>query len=264
MKEIRLLRADEIEVKVKQVTAKGAVLLLYKTARVDMDILDETFGKENWTDDYREIGGVLYCGIGIRSNQNDAFVWKWSNGIESREDGGNEKKGEASDAFKRAGFMVGIGRELYTSPFIVIRAETEQDGKSWKLKDRLAKFKVEEITYTDDRKISNVVISDRDGNIVFGAKREDKKQKKEPLKKEPSPSDYSTTPVKTQNKADNSIDEEVVNDILSMASVNGLTDEQVMEWIKKKFGKEKLLDLTIDEANALIRAITKKKETKVA
>lgn len=262
MKEIRLLRADEIEVKVKQVTSKGAVLLLYKTARVDMDILDETFGKENWTDDYREIGGVLYCGIGIRSNQNDAFVWKWSNGIESREDGGNEKKGEASDAFKRAGFLVGTGRELYSSPFIFIRAETEQDGKAWKLKDRLAKFKVEEITYTDDRKISNVVISDREGNIVFGEKRADKKQKKEP-----SPSDYSTTPetpVKKQNKADNSIDDEVVNDILSLASATGLTEEQVKEWIKKKFGKEKLLDLTIDEVNALIRAITKKKENKVA
>ena len=64
MKEIRLLRADEIEVKVKQVTQKGAILLLYKNARTDMNILDEVYGAENWTNEYKEIGGVLFCGIG--------------------------------------------------------------------------------------------------------------------------------------------------------------------------------------------------------
>ena len=65
-KKFRLLRAEEIEVKVKQATEKGAVALVYKTSRVDMDILDETVGPENWADDYREIHGNLYCGIGIR------------------------------------------------------------------------------------------------------------------------------------------------------------------------------------------------------
>ena len=74
---IRALNASEIEVKIKQITDKGAVILLYKTARVDMDILDETFGIGNWQTDYKEIKGNLYCGIGIRTLDKD-WVWKWT------------------------------------------------------------------------------------------------------------------------------------------------------------------------------------------
>ena len=116
----RFLTADEIEVKVKQVKENGLVCLLYKTARTDMDLLDETVGAGNWTNDYKEIKGNLYAGIGI-IQENGGIQWKWDCGIESREDEeGNQKKGEASDAFKRAGFRWGIGRELYTSPFVWI------------------------------------------------------------------------------------------------------------------------------------------------
>lgn len=122
MIEFRPLNKDEIEVKVKQVKDNGLVALLYKTARTDMDLLDETVGAENWECDYKEIKGNLYCGISIMVDGRK--VEKWDCGIESREDDeGNEKKGEASDAFKRAGFKWGIGRELYTSPFIWIPAD---------------------------------------------------------------------------------------------------------------------------------------------
>lgn len=167
MKTIPLLTKDDIEVKVKQVTEKGAVALLYKTARVDMALLDEVFGSENWTDDYKEIKGNLYCGIGIRQDPTQAFVWKWDCGIESREDGeGNQKKGEASDAFKRAGFKWGIGRELYTSPFIFLNVPTVKGENKYELENRYAKFEVAEIAY-EDRKISKVVIADNKGNVVF-------------------------------------------------------------------------------------------------
>ena len=149
----RFLTADEIEVKVKQVKENGLVCLLYKTARTDMDLLDETVGADNWTNDYREIKGNLYAGIGIRQ-KDGSMVWKWDCGIESREDGeGNEKKGEASDAFKRAGFRWGIGRELYTSPFIWINPDkaeikpTNIGGKTtFKCFD---KFSVEKIAYDE-------------------------------------------------------------------------------------------------------------------
>ena len=73
-KKFRLLKAEEIEVKVKQATEKGAVALIYKTSRVDMDILDETVGAENWADDYKEIHGNLYCGIGLKSSPEQPFV----------------------------------------------------------------------------------------------------------------------------------------------------------------------------------------------
>ena len=156
MEKFRLLRENDIEVKVKKVTEKGAILLLYKTARTDMDILDEAVGQENWTDDYKEIKGNLYCGIGIRTEQ--GWVWKWDCGIESREDGeGNEKKGEASDAFKRAGFRWGIGRELYSSPFIFIPAEgvrIQQNNGKFRTYDS---FAVEKIAYQEG-KISGLAL----------------------------------------------------------------------------------------------------------
>ena len=166
--EFRLLRADEIDVKVKQVTEKGALALLYKTARTDMAILDETFGVLNWTDDYKEIKGNLYCGIGVRDNESNPFIWKWDCGIESREDDeGNQKKGEASDAFKRAGTKLGIGRELYTSPFIFMKVETASDGKKWQLKNKFQTFSVNEIGYDDKRNINHLVIVNDKNEVVF-------------------------------------------------------------------------------------------------
>lgn len=172
--EIRTLRADEIEVKVKQVGEKGAVALLYKTVRTDMAVLDEVFGQNNWTNDYKEIKGNLYCGIGIRMADTGEYVWRWDCGIESRaDDEGNEKKGEASDAFKRAGTRWGIGRELYTSPFIFLSVSTVAAGKDTKgrpryaLVDKFASFSVKKIGYDENRRISELVIEDEKGNIVY-------------------------------------------------------------------------------------------------
>ncbi len=169
MRKFRLLKADEIEVKIKQVTEKGAVALIYKTSRVDMDILDETVGAENWQSEYSEIKGNLYCGIGIRDDVS-GWVWKSDCGIESRSDGeGNEKKGEASDAFKRAGVQWGIGRELYTAPFIFLNLPTteNQNGKGYKLKNPFAKFDVSEIGYDDGGRITKLVIVDENKKTVY-------------------------------------------------------------------------------------------------
>lgn len=93
-----LLTADDIEVKVKQCTKSGVLLLLYKTARTDARILDETVGPMNWECRYADIKGNLYCGVGIREKEEQEFVWKWDCGIESDQDDGQEKKAEASDA----------------------------------------------------------------------------------------------------------------------------------------------------------------------
>lgn len=171
-KKFRLLKAEEIEVKIKQATEKGAVALIYKTSRVDMDILDETVGAENWADDYREIHGNLYCGIGIRPAPDAPFVWKWDCGIESREDAGNEKKGEASDAFKRAGVKWGIGRELYTAPFIFLNVPTQKDGGRYKLTNPFARYDVMEIEYDKVRRIRRLVVVDEQGKTVFEYPRE--------------------------------------------------------------------------------------------
>lgn len=162
---MRLLKANEIEVRVKAVYEKYIQVLLYKTARVDMDILDETFGPENWQNDYKEIKGNMYAGIGVFLSSQ--WVWKWDCGVESNTE---KEKGEASDSFKRAGFRWGIGRELYTAPKIAILAEsvggTVKNGNGWKMNKPFMKFSVKEIEYTD-RMISKLTIVDDKGNVVW-------------------------------------------------------------------------------------------------
>lgn len=162
----RLLKADEIEVKVKQVKENGSVFLLYKTARTDMDLLDETVKPHLWQSDYKVVNDNLYAGIGICCS--GEWIWKWDCGIESKENDGNEKKGEASDAFKRAGFKWGIGRELYTSPFIWISSDvlpTVPAGNGHKLKG-FPKLSVSKIEYAD-RKISLLELVDENGRTVY-------------------------------------------------------------------------------------------------
>lgn len=113
----RNLYADEISVRVSQINEKGCSLLLYKDARCDMNILDETVGTNNWQKKFYECKGNLFCSVGIKIQ--DAWIWKDDAGAETFSE---KEKGEASDAFKRACFNWGIGRELYTAPFIWVPA----------------------------------------------------------------------------------------------------------------------------------------------
>lgn len=143
----RALRADEIECRVQSVKPNGAVLLLYKTARTDMDILDETVGAENWQCEFYEVKGIMFCRVGVNTNYDkqdapDRWIWKSDAGSESNQDA---EKGNASDARKRAGFALGIGRELYSAPFIWIPSEKcniVSDGKSAKCFDKFEVAKV--------------------------------------------------------------------------------------------------------------------------
>lgn len=171
----RLLRADEIQVRVAQVSEKYTMLLLYKDARCDMNILDETFGADNWQDSYEEIKGNLYCKIGVWCEPKNMWVWKGDCGIESKENDGNEKKGEASDAFKRAGFKWGIGRELYTSPKIAVlndqiggvACKEYQGRKYWNLNKPFQTFSVKHIEYDEQGNITKLRVVDSKGNEVW-------------------------------------------------------------------------------------------------
>ena len=117
----RDLIEDEIECKVSTIKEKGLSLLLYKTARTDMQLLDETVGAYNWQCNYEEVKGNMYCTISIYDKEKEQWISKQDCGVESAY--GDKEKGEASDAFKRAGFKWGIGIELYTSPFIWIGSD---------------------------------------------------------------------------------------------------------------------------------------------
>lgn len=166
MKIQRPLKANELEVKVKQVTKNGCLLLLYKTARVDMQVLDETFGYDKWCCDYKIINDVLYCGIGVFLN--NQWVWKWDCGIESRGDGeGNEKKGQASDAFKRAAVKWGVGRELYSAPFIWVKVPVTQSGDKYYLANKYEQFTVKSIQHDSQGEIISLKIQDSNCKVVY-------------------------------------------------------------------------------------------------
>lgn len=158
----RRLKAEEIDVRVGNVFDWGYSLLLYKDARCDMNILDETLGADNWQRDHKEIKGNLYCGVGIWSEDKSQWVWKWDCGTESNTE---KEKGEASDSFKRACFNVGIGRELYTSPNIAV--ECTITNKQLPAEEKRRRFKVTEIDYNDKGEIIKLVIVDNKGVQVY-------------------------------------------------------------------------------------------------
>lgn len=165
MKFFRMLKPDEIECRVSQCNERGVSILLYKTARTDADLLDETVGAKNWENDFKLVDGVLYGGIGV-DYDGTGLIWKWDAGTESNTEA---DKGRASDAFKRAGFKHGIGRELYSAPFIWVAAaqckrlkRNDKTGK-YQCTDR---FDVLDIEYDENEKISALTLA-LDGKIVY-------------------------------------------------------------------------------------------------
>lgn len=163
---IRLLRADEIECRAQSVKSNGCVLLLYKDARTDMNLLDETFGNGNWQRSHEVINDNLFCNLDIWDVDKKCWVRKQDVGVESNTE---KEKGQASDAFKRAGFNVGIGRELYTAPFIWINLTADEVDNS-RGKPSLSfkvKFHVSKIGYNDKREIVELEIKDHAGKVRY-------------------------------------------------------------------------------------------------
>lgn len=158
---MRTLLANEIDCRIGNTTDKGASILLYKDARVDMRILDETYGSMNWQRRHEVVNGNLFCTIEVWDSEKGCWVSKQDVGTESFTE---KEKGEASDSFKRAGFNWGIGRELYTAPFIWITTTSDDLDNRGKIK---TKFFVREITYNEQNEINHLVIVDGKGNARF-------------------------------------------------------------------------------------------------
>jgi hypothetical protein len=150
---IRTLTAREIECRISQIKANGLQLLLYKDARCDMAILDETFGPLNWQRHHSRDNAN--CTVSIWDEEKRCWVDKEDTGTESNTEA---EKGLASDSFKRACVNIGIGRELYTAPFIWINSancEIKDEQGRYKCFDR---FEVSDIGYNDHREINRLVI----------------------------------------------------------------------------------------------------------
>lgn len=167
----RALRAEEIDCRVAQIGSNWLTLLLYKNARVDMDILDETVGCMNWKREHKRDNAN--CVVSIWDDDKKEWVSKEDTGTESFTEA---EKGLASDSFKRACVNVGIGRELYSAPsiFILPNKEMIPRGKETEFYlnekgkyETKTRFWVEYIDYDDNRRIADLIIRDNKNHIRF-------------------------------------------------------------------------------------------------
>lgn len=164
--EFPALTAQDVEARVGQCNEKGATLLLYKDARCDMRLLDKAVGPERWQCRYEVVKDNLFCSVGIEFG--GEWVWKQDVGVESNMEA---QKGEASDAFKRACFKWGIGRELYTAPFIWVPAPayTPAKGRNGK-PTTYDRFSVERMEVSDGKITDLSIRNDKTGKTVFSMK----------------------------------------------------------------------------------------------
>lgn len=212
-----LLKAEDIECRIQRITSEGAILLLYKTARVDMRILDEVYGEMNWQRHHEVINGNLFCTISVWDSEKSQWVSKQDVGTESNAEA---EKGQASDAFKRAGFAWGIGRELYDAPFIFIHAPV----------DKYDRFTVKEIKYSKtERKFTSLVIVDKNGKERYrlnGTKTERPKAKEPTDEERRQKGIAAISELVKKHKAEQPF-ADWLKDTMKVESLDGLTVEQL-------------------------------------
>lgn len=162
MCKFRDLTAEEIDCRVATCNENGVSLLLYKDARCDMNILDEAVGSMNWQ--RRHTRDNANCIVEIWDDAKKQWIAKEDTGTESYTE---KEKGQASDSFKRACFNWGIGRELYTAPFIWVNGSDcnmRQFNGKWTTND---KFKVVEITIDEKRITALSIKNTKTGKVVY-------------------------------------------------------------------------------------------------
>lgn len=233
----RDLRADEIDVRIGSFgKSGGASLLLYKDARCDMIILDEAFTPFGWTRNHEVVNGNLFANVCIYDENKKQWVCKQDVGVESNAE---KEKGEASDSFKRACFNWGIGRKLYTAPFIWVKGA--KDSLKYE------KFYVSDIKY-DDNKITELVIKNLKSNkVVFSTKGNVDKNENDKI----SENQYKTIKgllVKDIAEKHAELSKEEKNDKYT----------SYIDAIKKEYKVKEIKELTCEQASALITRMTKK------
>lgn len=239
MKDIRLLKANEIDVRVQMVNQYYISVLLYKDARVDMKILDETFGPMNWQRHHDVINNNLFCTVSIYDEDKKQWISKQDVGIPSYT---QAEKGEASDSFKRACINIGIGRELYSAPGIFItplEKEVTQNKNKYQTKTR---FFVKEIEYDNKREIAYLVIVDGKGNQRYSWGR----------KMQTQPPVANNKPINTSNnKAANAPSNNIIElqrvELAQMLKAKQVPMNTFMNWLKREYHVEKLENLNVNQ-----------------
>ena len=253
---IRLLKADEIECRISMVNEKGLSLLLYKDARVDQKILDETFGIFGWKRSHQCIDGNLYCTVEIRDEKTGEWIAKQDVGAMSYTE---KEKGQASDSFKRACFNWGIGRELYTAPFIWIPAgkveiqskETQNREKKYYCNDR---FSVSSIEYNNKKEISALVVVNGKGEAVYVMKSKNVSGSNAGGKGVPAAGKQK------KEKQKNTLSEEQMASLLEELDRTGVTAETVRE----RYKIQEMGTMSDELYRKVMAALSKTKSSKAA
>ena len=159
---MRKLKAKEIECRVSKLTDKTITILLYKDARCDMNILDETYGELGWKREHSRDNAN--CTVSIWNDKIKQWITKEDTGKESNSEAA---KGLASDSFKRACFNWGIGRELYTAPVVRFKYKDGELNENGAKKSIWTKFHIDTISYDEDGNINVLVVKDDKGVIRF-------------------------------------------------------------------------------------------------
>jgi hypothetical protein len=240
MKNFRKLKKNEIQVRVEQCktdknnTSASAIYLLYKDARCDMAILDETVGAENWKREHSVVNNNLFCKVSIYNESIKEWISKEDVGVESYSE---KEKGQASDSFKRACVNWGIGRELYTAPFIYVKLTQDQ----FKVNSKGAVVPtiepyVSEIAYNDDGEIVKLELTDRktqDVIYTYGMPKKAPKQVKEEPKKEVK-KDLPLASEESCNELKSLVDDDIIGKILiknNALNLNELQQDLVNRYI---------------------------------
>lgn len=228
----RKLKANEIDCRVASVASNGALmLLLYKDARVDQNILDETFGIFGWQRKHELIGGNLYCTVSVRNDETGEWISKQDVGTESFTE---KEKGQASDSFKRACFNLGIGRELYTAPQIWINKSDYTDNGKGGTYDR---FKVTEIGYDAEGNIDRLVIENMKlKRVVFTTDEKPKKAKKEEQSEGFPPRNMMMLVIKKHYPEGSDNLRKLLETFDNAKSIDDLTDNQIKA-VYAKYGE---------------------------
>ena len=236
--DFRTLKANEIECRVGNTSkdngvVKGFFLLLYKNARVDQTILDETVGQFNWKCHYYQVKNTMVCSVAIWNEDRQEWVSKDNGGDDDFN--AEQVKAELSDSFKRAGFGLGIGRELYYSPKIWIESKGENTTS--------ARYSVKVIEYDKNKRITNLaIINDKTKEVVFlygkGAK------VVENAENEPkTPKENDLLNVNEQKGTITTHDKTLLQDYVAAIS-NETNRTKVYSWLEKRYGTMSIEMLT--------------------
>ena len=225
----RLLKANEIEIRVGNISEKMVKFLLYKDARCDRNILNELYGKFGWQSSFERKGEQLFCKISVFDEKTNQWISKEDCGIESQQTDNNKYKAEASDAFKRACYQWGIGEELYTMKNMVLYGEGyTQEKKTSKGKYELKKeydyLDVVDVEYNNDNEIESVVVENSCNKITFfRSKKAVVEVKKKTIEKQ------------SANNKGVPVDIATIDEILlKIPSKKGWTVQQIYDYCDKK------------------------------